>query len=95
MFTFAQPWAFLAMAALALPVLAHMAFRRTTKRQAFPSLRFIRPSRIPRTGRKRPADLLLLLLRIVLFGLLACLLADPRWVTPEGAGEGKICAYHA
>ncbi len=89
MFAFAQPWAFLAMAALALPILAHMAFRRTTKRQVFPSLRFIRPSRIPRTGRKRPADLLLLLLRIILFSLLACLLADPRWITPEAPGEGR------
>ena len=89
MFTFAQPWAFLALAAVALPVLAHMAFRRTTKRQRFPSLRFIRSSRIPRTGRKRPADLLLLLLRIALFVLLACLLADPRWVMPGIGGEGE------
>lgn len=89
MLTFAQPWAFLALAAVALPVLAHMAFRRTTKRQKFPSLRFIRPSRIPRTGRKTPADLLLLLLRILLFVLLACLLADPRWVMPGEVGRGR------
>ncbi|MFP6899765.1 MAG: VWA domain-containing protein [Opitutales bacterium] len=89
MFIFTQPWAFLALAAIALPVLAHMAFRRTTKRQLFPSLRFIRPSRIPRTGRKTPADWLLLILRILLFALLACTLADPRWVKPGTVGDGQ------
>ncbi|MFP6854816.1 MAG: vWA domain-containing protein, partial [Opitutales bacterium] len=89
MLTFAQPWAFLALAAVALPILAHMAFRRTTKRHKFPSLRFIRASRIPRTGRKTPVDLLLLFLRILFFILLACLLADPRLVMPEESGEGQ------
>ena len=89
MLSFAQPWAFLALAAVALPVLAHMAFRRTTKRQLFPSLRFIRVSRIPRTSRKTPVDLLLLFLRILFFALLACLLADPRWVLPNTGDRGE------
>ena len=46
MLTFGQPLALWAFAALALPVLAHMAYRQVTQRYPFPSLRFIKPARI-------------------------------------------------
>ena len=67
MIEFGQPAALWTGLAVGLPILAHMAYRRITERHAFPSLRFITPSQIPRTGRKTPTDLPLLLLRILLF----------------------------
>ena len=82
-------WAFFA---LALPVIAHMAYRQVTNRYLFPSLRFIKPARIPRTGRKTPTDWLLLFARVLLFAVLACLFADPYWkkiTLPEETKVGR------
>ena len=88
MIEFAQPAALWTTLAVGLPILAHMAYRQVTRKHPFPSLRFIRPSRIPRTGRKKPSDLLLLLLRILLFLALSALLADPYWM-PESTPDTK------
>ena len=79
MIEFGQPAALWTGLAIGLPILAHMAYRRITQKHAFPSLRFITPSQIPRTGRKTPTDLPLLLLRILLFITIVLLLADPYW----------------
>ena len=81
MIEFGQPAAFWTGLAIGLPILAHMAYRRITELHAFPSLRFITPSQIPRTGRKTPTDLPLLFLRILLFFAITLLLADPYWST--------------
>ena len=92
MIEFAQPAALWTALAVGLPILAHMAYRQITQKHPFPSLRFIRPSRIPRTGRKKPTDFFLLLLRILLFLILSALLADPYWkkeAKPAAAGEGR------
>ena len=79
MIEFAQPTALWTGLLVGLPVLAHMAYRRVTEKFYFPSLRFIRPSQIPRTGKRTPSDIPLLLLRILLFLILSALLADPYW----------------
>ena len=79
MIEFAQPAALWTALSIGLPILAHMAYRRVTEKFYFPSLRFIRPSQIPRTGKRTPSDILLLILRILLFLVLAALLADPYW----------------
>ena len=88
MIEFAQPAALWTGLAIGLPILAHMAYQTVTQKHAFSSLRFIRPSSIPRTGRKSPSDWLLLLLRILLFSLLTLLLADPYWKDDGIASEG-------
>ena len=79
MIEFAQPAALWTSLAIGLPLLAHMAYRRVTEKFYFPSLRFIRPSQIPRTGKRRPSDIPLLFLRILLFLIISALLADPYW----------------
>lgn len=79
MIEFAQPAALWTALSIGLPILAHMAYRRVSEKFYFPSLRFIRPSQIPRTGKRTPSDIPLLLLRILLFIALAFLLADPYW----------------
>ena len=57
MIEFAQPAALWTALAVGLPVFAHMAYRRVTEKFYFPSLRFIRPSQIPRTGKRTPSDI--------------------------------------
>src|SRR5210317_394761 len=92
MIEFGQPAALCTGLAIGLPILAHMAYRRITERHAFPSLRFITASQIPRTGRKTPTDLALLLLRILLFLAIMLLLADPYWSgakLPDQGVNGK------
>ena len=92
MIEFGQPAALWTGLAIGLPILAHMAYRRITQKHAFPSLRFITPSQIPRTGRKTPTDLPLLLLRILLFITTMLLLADPYWSSsakPENSSNEK------
>jgi len=80
---FAQPAALWTALAIGLPVVAHMAYRRVTEKFYFSSLRFIRPSQIPRTGKRTPSDIPLLLVRILLFIILSLLLADPYWKSPS------------
>ena len=92
MIEFGQPAALWTGLAIGLPVLAHMAYRRITQKHSFPSLRFITPSQIPRTGRKTPTDLPLLLIRILLFITITLLLADPYWSSsakPETSSNEK------
>ena len=92
MIEFGQPAALWTGLAIGLPILAHMAYRRITERHPFPSLRFITASQIPRTGRKTPTDLALLLLRILLFLAIMLLLADPYWSgakLPDQGVNGK------
>ena len=92
MIEFVQPAALWTALAVGLPIMAHMAYRQITRKHPFPSLRFIRSSRIPRTGKKKPTDLLLLLLRILLFLILSALLADPYWKNesnPAVMDQGK------
>jgi hypothetical protein len=91
MIEFAQPFALWSGLAIALPILAHLAYRRIANKLLFPSLRFMRSSSIPRSGRRKPSDLWILLLRILIFVLITLLLADPYWrekefVSPQSPG---------
>ena len=94
MIEFGQPFALWAGLSIGLPVFAHMAYQTVTRKHAFPSLRFIGPTNIPRTGRKTPRDWLLLLSRILLFILITILLADPYW-TQRNEISDKIAKSQA
>ena len=91
MIEFSQPAALWTGLAIGLPILAHMAYQTVTRKHPFFPLRFIRPTSIPRTGRKTPSDWLLLILRILLFVLLTMLLADPYWKSGDSSSDtGEI-----
>ncbi|MBM4034168.1 MAG: VWA domain-containing protein [Planctomycetes bacterium] len=67
-----------------IPIIIHMIHRRKAPKVLFPTLRFLRASNERTSRRQRIQDLLLLLLRILLFVLLAFALAQPflgsrRW----------------
>ncbi len=85
MIEFAQPFALWTGLSICLPILAHLAYRQVVEKLPFSSLRFLRSSSIPRSGRRKPSDLLLLILRIILFILITLLLADPYWRERDSA----------
>ncbi len=84
MIEFGQPLALLGGLAVGLPIIAHMAYRRVSEKRLFPSLRFLTPTSIPRSGKKRPSDWPLLLLRVLLFVVIMMILADPYWSDEKG-----------
>ena len=90
--TWLNPAAFLALLALAVPILVHLFGRRIAKRQRFPSLRLLVDSRPTPATRSRPSDLLLLVIRcsIVLAAVLA--LAQPLWSTGARMRDASIPA---
>lgn len=80
MLAFTQPWLLWGLLALAAPIILHLVNRRPARRWAFSSLRFLQPAPLPRQGRRRLSDPLLLLLRLLAFAALILLSAGPRWV---------------
>ena len=73
---FAAPWALAALAALALPILAHLVRRAEHRVTPFAALRFLRAAGLPRR-RIRLAELALLALRMALVAAAVLWLAQP------------------
>ncbi len=74
---FMAPLMLFGLAAAAIPVVLHMIYRKKAPRILFSTIRFLKIS-VERTAhRQRLQDMILLLLRCLLFGLLALALAKP------------------
>ena len=91
MIEFAQPLALWTGLLIGLPILAHLAYRRIAHKIPFSSLRFLRTSTIPRSGRKKPSDLMLLLFTGIVFCLFnfdtfGSVLAGTQAIRPESTG---------
>ncbi len=78
-----QPIAWAGLVALALPVIIHLLGRGDARTVPFPSLRFVRRTRLLPTRRTRLRDLLLLALRVLTLAVAVAALAQPLWSTPE------------
>ena len=76
-----NPWAWLGLAAVALPVIIHLFGRGHARVHRFPSLRFIAASRLLPTRRTRLNDLALLLVRASMLAIAAAALARPLILT--------------
>ena len=72
-----NPWAWLGLGAIAIPVLIHLLGRDRAPRHSFPSLRFIEIAELPPTRRTRLNDLLLLATRVGILGVAVAALAQP------------------
>ena len=72
-----NPWAWLGLATLAIPVLIHLLGRRSANPRRFPSLRFLEASPLMATRRTRLTDLPLLAVRIGILAAAVAALADP------------------
>ena len=84
--TWLAPWAFVGVAAVALPVLVHWLARHDADRRLFPTVRFL-PSTPPTSVRRhRLTDVALLALRCALVAAAAAALAQPALTTPPAPG---------
>jgi hypothetical protein len=72
-----NPWAFLGLMAVAVPVLVHLFSRRPARTLLFPTLRFLSDSRLLPTRRTRLTDVPLLAVRAAILALVALALAQP------------------
>lgn len=82
MLSFTTPWILGAFAALALPLIAHLVERQRAQPRPFSSLRFITTTPLPRKGRRKLRDPLLLLLRMLFFAALILAFAGIQWQIP-------------
>lgn len=78
-----NPWAWLGIAGVALPIVIHLLGRGHARVIKFPSLRFLDASRLLPTRRSRVQDPLLLAVRVAIVGLAALALAQPLLLTTE------------
>jgi hypothetical protein len=76
-----DPWAWLGIAGVALPILIHLLGRGHARVLRFPTLRFIDASRLLPTKRSRIQDPLLLAVRMAIVALAAFALAQPLLLT--------------
>lgn len=91
MFSLLQPWALLGLPLLALPVLAHLIHRRRAHPWHFPAIRFIRPSPLPRQGRRQMRDIPLLIARLLILLLLILAFTLPVWTSDsDSAASGEF-----
>jgi len=79
MLSFTYPFFLWGLLALGAPLLLHLLNRKASRRLVFPSIRFLQISQLPREGRKRLRDWILLLCRMILFACLVVTLARPHW----------------
>ncbi|NLF59710.1 MAG: VWA domain-containing protein [Lentisphaerae bacterium] len=89
MVTFAYPWLLWGLLALAGPLLLHLLNRRRPQMLVFPSIRFLTRAQLPREGRRRLRDLLLLLLRMMTFAAAILVMARPSWTAKPAASTSE------
>ena len=92
MLSFAQPLFLIALAGLVVPFLIHRISRALPIAWRFPSIARIRKTPLPRQGRRRISDWLLMLLRMALLALLILALAGPAWTPPESSATPSAAA---
>ncbi len=83
-------WAWGALAAVGLPILAHLLSRLTGRTITFPTIRFLQQAADEGRRRTRLRDWLLLLLRCLALGLVVAAFARPVWRVrgPADVGQG-------
>ncbi|MCC7241667.1 MAG: BatA domain-containing protein [Acidobacteria bacterium] len=79
---FLEPWVWLLAGATAVPIAIHLLSRDRSRRIRFPSVRFLKPTRLSAVTRRSIQDWPLLLLRIVLVLVAVAAWAGPVFVTP-------------
>ena len=77
-----NPWAWIGLSALSVPILVHLLARRRAIRLTFPTLRFLPPSSRLSARRDRVSDLALLAVRAAVIFAAVAALAQPYLATP-------------
>ncbi len=86
-FSFLSPFFLIGLAAVVLPVIAHLISRKSGMRKRFPAVRFLTASRGDSTARSRLRDLLLLLLRALVVILIVLVFAKPSTFSFAPVGQ--------
>ena len=86
----AQPWAWLGLLGVAVPIALHLLARHQAVRTPFPSLRFIDVADVTFIRRQRLTDVPLLLVRLAIIVTAVAALAGPRWPLPGGTASGPL-----
>lgn len=86
----AQPWAWLGLTGLAVPIAIHLLARHQAARTLFPSLRFIDVAEVLFIRRQRLTDIPLLLVRLTLVAMAVTAFAGPRWPMSGGNATGPM-----
>ena len=89
MLQFQQPYFLWGLLAALLPVILHFLNWHRPDVLVFPSIRFLERTQLPQEGRRRPRDLVILLLRMLLIALFMLLAARPCIVPPEKASGDR------
>jgi len=87
-FSFLNPLFLIGIAAVALPVIAHLISRKSGAVKKFPAIRFLIASQGDASARSRLKDLLLLLLRACVIVFLVLVFAKPALFSFAPAGSG-------
>ena len=80
--TWLHPAAWWALIAVAVPIVIHLLFRPRSRRLPFPSLRFLRGSRLAALRRRHISDWPLLVVRLLVLATAVAATAAPVFVTP-------------
>ena len=78
-----NPWAFIGLLALAIPVVIHLLGRRSARVRRFPSLRFVAASQPISIRRTRLEDVPLLIVRLGILAVAVAALARPLLLTAD------------
>lgn len=87
---FLNPWAWLGLGAIAVPILIHLLARQASTPVPFPTLRFLRATPLVDVRRRRLTDLVLLAIRIGVIALAVAALAQPFTSTSTSAREHHL-----
>lgn len=92
--SFLNPLMLFGLAAVSIPIIIHLLNRRKFKRVVWAAMRFLQLSVEQNQKRMRIEDLILLLLRCLLLGLIALALARPAWrtVASDVFGQSQVAA---
>ncbi len=80
--TWLNPWAWLGLGALVVPLVLHLLSRQQARVQQFPSLRFIAASRLSLARHRTLSDVPLLIVRVAIFAAAVAALAQPAFRAP-------------
>jgi hypothetical protein len=82
-----NPVAWFGLATLLIPLAIHLLVRHRAEPRPFPSLRFVRPTRLASVRRKMISDWPLLVIRMAILALAVAAFADPLWQSAARRAE--------
>lgn len=92
---FLNPWAWIGLAAVAVPILIHLLARQASAPLPFPTLRFLRATPLLDLRRRRLSDWLLLAVRVAIIALAVAALAQPFISAARTAGAHRLVVIDA